>query len=358
MAISLEIKHEQGTPECPRSTVSFDLAWDCLTSAESADESFWLAVETQLDDADAQDREYKQSTDESVESRLVTSLRKIDVHASSSGISDPSNPPDNQKASNTSVPLIRDICTEIRRQHQLQPQQKQENYSSHQCIGLLHDPGNSKHLLFRGPGNNSSRVSMSLQDALRKARTLVCGIPPVDRMHLARTLSVAVLQLHPTPWLDKEWCSEDILFFGIQDLNKESLEAPYLSTHVIASSEANCRRKISSPSALVPNIILYSLGIILIELAFERPLTDMLELGDSVPGEPVSIALHRAAIRLADVIGKKVHVGYERVVKRCLWCNFETRSMHARLEDQDLQEAFYKFVVCELDRCFRAVAMF
>ena len=356
VALSLDIINTQDVSENPGKTIIFGLVWKCQSQTPSANEALSLAIETQLEEATAHVRESANLVHEPLKDPLITSLREVNIHSPVSGQSNLLIP---EAISARDTPLIRDICMEMRDHRKQQKQPQLISDSNKRCIGLLQDSPDYKHLLFCGPEDESSHMTISLQDALRKARTLLCGIPPIDRMHLARTLSIAVLQLHPTPWLENTWQSEDILFFGIEDLDREPLAAPHLATRFIGPKKSNSgRAEISNQPALVPNATLYSFGIILIEIAFERPLADMLEPSDSSPGDPISVSLHRAVIRLADVIGKKIHVGYERVVKRCLWCNFETKSMNTRLDDRDLQEAFYKFVVCELDRCFQAIAMF
>ena len=212
---------------------------------------------------------------------------------------------------------------------------------------------------------------MSLQDALSQAPKLLCGIPPVNRMYLAKVLSEAVLQYHSTPWLGQEWRSADIMFFGIRDLNTDPLEAPYLRACLIRPEVFDISQEFrrNDPlacayttsyhdySALAPNTLLYSLGIMLIELAFERPLHDMQEPYDVRPSDSPSLSFHRTALRLADVVGRKVNIKYQNVVQRCLRCNFDQNVLRHKLEDLEVRKAYFQTVVCELERCYEAAAI-
>ena len=359
VAISLEISQEQRPSKFLDGSIGFDLAWSCIGEGQSVEDRFWMTVKTLLDDTKhtcAKTSKLSQPADQPIQTQLTSALRSVQNHASRPAHSSHSFA---QMGPSTTLqinaPSIRSICTDVRPKRKERP----DNDSEPQCIGMLQDSSSSRHLIFPSFSNSPNDAPLSLQDALSQARSLLCGIPPIDRMRLARTLAVAVLQLHPTPWLNAEWRSKDILFFGIKDLDRDPLPAPFLSVRDLTSGNTSTQQmKSHDYSALGPNMVLYSLGIILIELAFERPLIDLQEPSDIQPGDPASFALHKTAVRLADKVGKKIHVRYETVVKRCLRCNFETGSMQSELGDSNLQKAFYKLVVCELERCFRAAAMF
>ena len=359
--LSLEISFQSGNQavpeENPAGTVAFNLGWTCRDQASDFGDALWLTVSTLPDDMDSDQNKSRVTCDAPMSKRLLTKMQEMNIFEGNNAYPPrPSTMLDHPEISKV-LPSLQCLCTDIKEHQTRDPTTKSVAASKTALIGLLEDSSSSKHLISWYDEEHPGNISISLQDVLSKAKTLLCGIPPTDKMQLARILSVGVLQLHPTPWLERGWPSKDIFFFGIKDLSKERLQAPHLYYRIAAPKGFSVQQQEPfSHADHAPNAILYSLGIILIELAFERPLSELQEQGDTHPGDSASVTLHINAMRIADVIGKKLSVRYEKVVKRCLRCSFETEHMRSKLDDLDLQKPFVKSVICELDTCFEVVS--
>ena len=230
-------------------------------------------------------------------------------------------------------------------------------------LGFLQKSKTFKHFIC-APFDQSHHVSntKSLKDALVAAKASSEGIPVPEKLNLAKLLALAVLQFHSTPWLKREWQSQDIVFFGIQDFAEDPLRMPYLKSRVLTQRNTTDQQVVSSTTGRecsnvthlrspVRNQTLYSLGVMLIELAYDSPLQDLKKPEDD-QGDPHT--LYWAATRLGDRVWRELGPMYADAVKICLHGTFGASS---ELEDMRVQKAFFDEVVQKLEKCAKAVVM-
>ncbi len=230
-------------------------------------------------------------------------------------------------------------------------------------VGFLQKSRTFKHFICT-PFDQFHHVSdtKSLEDALVAAKASSEGIPLSEKLNLAKILALAVLQFYSTPWLKREWRSQDVVFFGIQDLAEDPLRMPYLKSRVLTQRSTTNQQAISSTTGTecsnvthlrspVRNQTLYSLGVILIELAYDSPLQDLIKPEDD-QGDPHT--LYRAATRLGDRVWRELGPKYADAVKICLHGAFGASS---ELEDVRVQRVFFGEVVQKLEKCAEAVAL-
>lgn len=106
---------------------------------------------------------------------------------------------------------------------------------------------------------------------------------------------------------------------------------------------------------IVPNPLLFDLGILLLELAFNAPFeslrqrdTLLVSLEATVTDlSETSAADFIVALRLADEVGTSLGAGFASIVKKCLRCDFGCGNS---LDHEALQLRLYEDVVCKLDR--------
>ena len=230
-------------------------------------------------------------------------------------------------------------------------------------LGFLQKSKTFKHFICT-PFDQSHRMSStkSLEDALVAAKASSEGIPLAEKLNLAKILALAVLQFHSTPWLKREWQSQDIVFFGIQDFAEDPLRMPYLKSRVLTRRNMTDQQVIISTTGRecsnvthlrspVRNQTLYSLGVMLIELAYDSPLQDLRKPEDD-QGDPHT--LYWAATRLGDQVWRELGPKYADAVKICLHGAFGASS---ELEDMRVQRAFFDEVVQKLEKCAEAVVL-
>jgi hypothetical protein len=181
----------------------------------------------------------------------------------------------------------------------------------------------------------------------------------IEKLQLARLLSLAVLRFHSTPWLSDAWSSNDVCFFGGVGLTQTGLlESPCLNTK-LSSSHASLQlsgaQNGSSPASLASNQELFSLGVVLIELGYDAPFETVSRLDGLSVGTNAQVRDFLAARRLGESVHKKLNMTYGRLVEKCLNCNF---GVATKLGDAELQSAVLIHVVNQLDICLEQYRKF
>lgn len=90
-----------------------------------------------------------------------------------------------------------------------------------------------------------------------------------ERIHLATLLAKAILQFYHTPWLKNPLRSRDILFYNINIPTNPLLELPRLANpYVNTFVKPSMQTSIMPFGDLVQESLTFSLGVVLLELAF------------------------------------------------------------------------------------------
>lgn len=229
------------------------------------------------------------------------------------------------------------------------------------CVGMLENTENCKHRVYAPPSivRSGSRQATTLSQLISETskQGFTDGLPQYERLRLARTLAIAVLQYHATPWLKLEWRSEDIYFFGINEKNflRTTLTAPHVNVKFKGPDGSLSQATGLLSHKLAPNPLLFSLGVILLEIAYSSTLHSLQQPGDLENGQESRYTEFFAAKRLANSLGREMGGTYRKVVKKLLQCDFGCGD---DLNDPKLQALFHRDVVCELERLeqgFRAL---
>ena len=222
---------------------------------------------------------------------------------------------------------------------------------------VLEDGGNCKSILYpsstpsclqRGQATSLGQLISSVTDQGSNSRT-----PLFERVHLARILAIAVLQYHATPWLATSWRSEDVYFFDLEDPSSSQtahkLSTPHLKVRVKESDEQLSRVSASSPHQLARNALLFSLAIVLLEIAHSARLETMyrpIDLSSSNDQENPYTRFF-AARRLAKSEYSNLGTRYHKIVERLVECDF---GCGEDLRNRQLQAAIHNEVICPLDQ--------
>lgn len=165
---------------------------------------------------------------------------------------------------------------------------------------------------------------------------------------ISKQLAIAALQYHATPWLET-WDGDHILFANRSSsplrlaLEVGSFES-YLSVSIQKPGENNGTPIASRSKTLIPNWTLFRLGVMLLELAYQRPLRDMREPDDHYPNERDTDFF--TARRLCHSVSKKMGIRFAKVVRQCISCDF---GYGEDFSEVDLQAAYNESVIEELD---------
>ncbi|MCJ1436556.1 hypothetical protein MMC27_005935 [Xylographa pallens] len=240
--------------------------------------------------------------------------------------------------------MRKNFCDQLRSCLKLSPE-------THRCLGTLDDTDCYKHLIyFPSPTPRySHRPATSLEQVISalSRQGPLARLSQYERLQLAHSLAVAVLQYHATPWLKGSWRSEDIYFFGFDENalleQPPELSSPHLSVSV-KGPNALARASTFPPRAFAPNSLLFGLGVLLLEIGFTATLPSLQRPSDIEQGENKYTEFF-VAKRLASSIGREMGSAYGKIVKKCLQCDFGCGD---DLNDPELQAGFNRDVVKEL----------
>ncbi|KAF8544191.1 hypothetical protein BDD12DRAFT_101947 [Trichophaea hybrida] len=231
------------------------------------------------------------------------------------------------------VDRIENVCTLI---------QQGYNKTSSSCIGILIDERDGAYRVWPmeiALTQSCLRETVLLEDLVKRNR-----IPKRYRLVLGVQLASAVIQLHQTEWLGEVWDKRDIVFLT-QKMERQVEGGGYVSTVEPILSKPMVRQQQIPTQGHKPlqcmttsqlanyNTTIYSLGVVLVELALESKLEELNENGE------ISNA-HMAQIC------KKMGAEYATVVGDCLW-GLSTGS--PSLDDMAFKNKFYEKVIAPLE---------
>lgn len=344
--------------------VRFNMAYTHLTLAGSADQGdlIWFVVDSMSGDAmqmirsDASDNgkdNLTQSLKRQIETSSCTLQKKPkkSVRFQSSTLV-PACP---QALSTTVIAtailsrdsMRKDFCDFIRRR-------LREPFQASECVGMLNNTESCKNFVY--PSSNKcyrqTRPAISLGDVISgvSKRQPIGVISLYDRLHLAKTLAIAVLQYHSTPWLKMSWRSEDVYFIGSDMTSIQEppdLTSPHLNVNVKGPCGQLSRASTFPPHNLARNPLMFSLGVVLLEIAYSSRLENLQSPVDLDNGRENRYTEFFAARRLAKSTKTDMGPRYHSIVERLVECDF---GCGTDLSDPRLQAAFHHEVICPLEK--------
>ena len=225
--------------------------------------------------------------------------------------------------------------------------------TSDTCVGVLENTDDFRHLLYpsTSPTQGIARESISLGQMISAARSKgMAHLPLYERMRLSKTLAVAVLQHHATPWLGKSWRRDDIFFFGVDEWTSHpnlELMPPHLNVKVKGPHGQISRASTFPQHRMARNPLLFSLGVLLLEIAYSSPLESFqgpCDLQDGVENRYTEFFLAR---RLAKSGCSGMGIKYDKIIERLVECDFGCGD---DLNNVQLQAALHNEVVFPLEQ--------
>lgn len=247
----------------------------------------------------------------------------------------------------------RDFCTHFEK-WKLRSVNQEE--SGQRFIGYLQKSGPCRHLVSLAPPSMSFGQKKPLSLAQLVGFTSYEGysqhLMSYEKIRLAKQLASAVLQFHSTPLMNQSWRSEDVIFFITSETSsvpRQFLTSPHLNVRVGGNKHENADLATSDSMEdhFIRNPYLYSLAVCLIELAYRAPLSRLQSKEDLRNGQSNRLAEFMTAARVSKTMSTELGVSYKQMVRKCLDCDF---GQGKDLDDPALQAAFYRDVVCELER--------
>ncbi|RKK06313.1 hypothetical protein BFJ66_g17224 [Fusarium oxysporum f. sp. cepae] len=208
-----------------------------------------------------------------------------------------------------------------------------ESYRVLECMGYFEDDKpNTFGIFYRLPkGADPNQSPVSLSEFLAMGSNHLDRVPSLDaRIHLAKCLVISLHEFHSSGWLHKQICSQNIVFFKSESsdkFNEDSLAHPYMVGFGISRPESDqwgTETKGSKPISLHRHPgqdsdssaryhDIYSLGLVLLEIAQWRSLQD---ISDEEAIAPASF--HNQILSVARTIDIEVGKTYCDVVQTML----------------------------------------
>ena len=246
----------------------------------------------------------------------------------------------------------RNFCDHLRR-HFCQP------LPADACV-VLENSAQCKQLVY--PSNftatSKSRKGTSLGQLLESKLTSDLGACLLlhERIALAKVLAIAVLQYYATPWLRLSWHNEDILFFAVEEESRTHDRSIFAAPYINARIQGPSAPTLPPPkSNMARNPVLFSLGVLLLELAYGATLKSL-----TLPCDAENGQLHcefftarRLAKSKRTIMGAVYNDVVEQLVEGVFPCS-------ADLNKPESQAAFYEDIICpldELEQGFRKLCM-
>ena len=220
---------------------------------------------------------------------------------------------------------------------------------------VLDNRGNCKNILY--PSSTSSCMQLRQATSLGNLISSVAeqksngSIPLFERVRLAKILAVAVLQYHATPWLATSWRSESIYLIASENSSSSQrvhgLSSPHINVRIKDSNEQLPRVSASSPHELSRNASLFSLAVVLLEMAHSARLETMHRPLHHMNDKENPYTQFFTAMRLAKSEYSILGPRYHKIVERLLECDF---ACGHDLGSRQLQAAVHKEVICPLEQ--------
>jgi len=175
---------------------------------------------------------------------------------------------------------------------------------------------------------------------------------PHEILFLAKHVASAILHFHATPFLQENWTSQCIALFdtGGKSANKRhTLTDPHLKFLIPhrLKQDNEFESVTSRPRDMIRNPYTFTLGIILIELAHQKP-WKVLKDEDRPDEDDDFVAKFDLVDRFAVGMTTPYGIDYKKMVRKCINCDFGEGEYDLR--NPRLRMAFYRDVVCVLEK--------
>ncbi|KAI1768110.1 hypothetical protein GGR53DRAFT_524831 [Hypoxylon sp. FL1150] len=225
-------------------------------------------------------------------------------------------------------------------------------------LGSWHDP----HAKWFCVPSTQQTTSQSLSEMIHwiAEEPVLRSLPRQLLVELAADIAEGMMEFYSTPWLAHADLGHNVRYFNPaveSPAMASQLEGPYFVARV-DSAETKSRPSPTGPIeameaefAEARNKLLFNFGILLLEIGFGRPWyqlkQDVLKPSAGT-GDSNELSDYRVAEKLAQLLVRQMGLGYPKIIRKCLGCDFGLGETD--LDNEDLQRRFVDDVVLGLQR--------
>ncbi|KAJ5809300.1 uncharacterized protein N7503_001518 [Penicillium pulvis] len=303
------------------SRVQFNVAYSQISMTSG--KAIWIKVESKIKSPEVNPEVNPESTSLLIQGEIRSLKRSVhfedspsevrkEVRSQTSGESIRSLCPKESFSGVPNLHLQRNLCTLMERfSHQRE---------CNRCIGLLGDNVICTHLAYmhNQPDDKSTSTSLSQLISLSRTELTEC-MSLYEQIRLCRYLATAVLYYHATPWLTKAWRSEDIHFFGhgssLRQMPHNLLYIAMATSVQVPEPPNNTQPPSLHYHHVVRNPVLFGLGVMFLEIAYEAPLEVLQQPVDIDKDGLQGFADYFTAHRVAES-GRKVTGNFKAIIEK------------------------------------------
>ncbi|KAG7112543.1 hypothetical protein HYQ44_010738 [Verticillium longisporum] len=213
----------------------------------------------------------------------------------------------------------------------------------------------------------TQNASQSISDLIQwiAEKPVVRSLSRPASVEMASRIAEGIMQFYSTPWLVDSDLGQNVRYINSALVPSDAVElrGPYFAAELGGTRCAEHGRVdpailqdaegepggIRHVAEAARNKLLFSFGILLLEIAYGRPWSTLREsvTGWDMPPDR-AIADYRVAEKLAHLLVNQMGSNFPRIVKKCLGCDFGLGETD--LDNEDLQRHFVKDVIAGLER--------
>jgi hypothetical protein len=239
---------------------------------------------------------------------------------------------------------IQNLCQTMAKFHQSQ---------ADDCAGYLVDNLQRKYGIYPCrlpvcPDNQTKWSAYTLRQVITQQAGFGRPLTQRDTYKVAVELALSVLQFYQTPWLSDNWSGSDVYFVHRTGTPLASVyHHPFVYRKLSHAADPGIVSQ-SPARRVIRNETLFTLGILLIELLYRKPMQELQEPQDrDCEGTPGVIWCTAERLIENEEIADRGGEPYADAVRRCIRCDFNSRN--TSLCDQNFQRAVYDGVVAPLE---------
>jgi hypothetical protein len=228
--------------------------------------------------------------------------------------------------------------------------------------GILKDPDEDQDRQFSLDHNRADspkiikavplKSLLSSYEQPTQQRKTCLPLPAKQRYGIAASIAWSVLHLSGSPWFGDHWDQKQVsIFFEKNEVGREVLSRHPCASYIF-SSPATLEEPLTNDfKHLVPNRIVFALGIFLIELCINKSFAEIRQAGqDATPTSLLDD--YQAALNNLDEVKRLAGDSYGYAAERCVKSSFQVQDRYKDFDFSLFRQQFHDAVVAPVQATY------